>query len=113
MAMIEVDDYYFGWLEENFRPLLEEKQISITESAQQLLAFSLQTQSRDRFVADRDQATKRAMKLIDVFASGDRQESDDMRDFDFDRRELNFNVALHLMVDLNRASRQFPWGTTD
>jgi hypothetical protein len=114
VARIELDDFYLKWVEKNVRPVLKRYDVLLTDSAKELLAYALQAQVKDRFLPDRDRVVRSAEELLRLLESSYRPPF--LLPPPIARPlpgELNFNVALHLMVELNRVALAFPWHTTD
>jgi hypothetical protein len=113
MARIELDDFYLRWVNQNVRPAIENSGAHLSDSAAQLLAYAMQSQVDLGFVRNREHAIGAAEELLRFIRDGYWPPLPPLRPFGGPGYEVNFNVALHLMVDLNRLALAFPWKTTD
>lgn len=113
MTTIQVDDFYVDWVKANVRPVLKDAGVRLSESAAELFAYAMEAQVKDGFVRDQEHAIRSAEVLVRYIKDGYWPQSPPFAPFGPRRSEVNFNVALHLMVDLNRIALAFPWNTTD
>ena len=104
MASINVSDTYTKWIQNNVIPALEGEGVTVTLPAQNLLAYALQAQLDDKLVPDDKILFKGASDLMGVIPS--------LYKGQYGKQQMNFNRALHALVNANQLLRIFPWTPT-
>jgi len=102
LALIEIASKYEDWIKERVVSTFEEKGVNVTRPAQIVLAYTLQAQLEDRLFADPGTVLERAERLLQLVPA--------IYGWQYKKREMNVNRALHLVVEANLVRRAFPWG---
>jgi hypothetical protein len=104
MEPIKIDPAFERWVEEVMAKGLEQRNIKVTSTAQQGIAYLLQAQLNEHTVTTPQQVLAKANALLEGIQNILRPR--------YSTPTLNINRALHLITHVNSVLHVFPWETT-
>jgi hypothetical protein len=105
MQTIRIETEYDRWIEENVPNAFAAVGVKITKPTLAMLAHMLQSQREDGLVTEDKQLFKKAGELLSAATKTYVRMYGD--------EPMTVNRALHLVVNINRLAKVFPWGTSD
>jgi hypothetical protein len=102
--IINVDQRFESWIDKNVIPAFSRENIDVTPAAKNLLCHALQAQLDDKLVPTESDLFGRADKFAGAAIAAYRAQ--------YGKQPMNFNRAMHLLINLNSIMGLFPWGSS-
>ncbi|MEM7408883.1 MAG: hypothetical protein AAF430_01445 [Myxococcota bacterium] len=103
---VEIDDDYVAWVQGTAQKALKEAGLTLTNSAETMIAGLLHAQVADGFCRDKEHCIAAANELLDGVVRGYRSGN---YGFGLFKGTINENQALHIITEVNKALMAFPW----